>query len=102
VTRIDRGAVLAKLHARDVIAHYQITGKATGNEFRTRVCPGCGARRRDSVVINLDTGRWYDASGRCSGGLLALVAGLSGLGGTGDDEGLLDLANEIAMKRGNR
>lgn len=95
--RLDKDAVLAELRARDVVQHFQLQGRAVGDELRVGVCPACGPRaRKDTVAINLITGRWVDHAHSCSGDLLALVAGLGGLDIKRDFERVLELAASIA------
>jgi hypothetical protein len=95
--RLEKDAVLAELRAQDVIDRYQIQGRATGREFRTGICPSCGPRsRKDSVCINLDTGRWSCKAAGCSGDILDLVAGLNNLDAHRDFVRVLELAADIA------
>lgn len=95
--RLERDVVLASLQPRDVIDRFQLQGRVTGDELRTRLCPTCGPRgRADSVAINLTTGRWSDHAHGCSGDLLALVAALAGLDIKRDFERVLELAADIA------
>ena len=94
--RLERDAVLAALTAADVLARFGVAGTTRGHEFRTRLCPSCGQRARDSVVINLSTGRWHDKAHGCSGDVLALVAGLAALDVKRDFQRVLELAADIA------
>lgn len=94
--RLERDAVLAALTARDVLARFDIAGTTRGSEFRTKLCPACGPRSRDSVVINLDSGRWVDKAHGCHGDLLELVAQLGGLSCKTDFQRVLELAADIA------
>lgn len=98
--RLDRDTVLAELRARDVVDRYSIQGRVVGDEFRTTICPACGPRtRRDTVAVNLITGRWVDHAHGCSGDLLALVAGLAGLDVKRDFQKVLELGADIAGVR---
>lgn len=100
---IDRDAVVAALRPADVIARFALAGKRIGDEFRTRVCPTCGARSRaDAVAINMTTGRWRDHAHSCSGDLLGLVAGLLGCDVRRDFERVLQVAADIAGITGER
>lgn len=94
--RLERDAVLAALTARDVLARFGVAGTTRGAEFRTRLCPSCGPRSRDAVVINLDSGRWVDQAHGCHGDLLALVAQLGGLDCKRDFQRVLELAADVA------
>ena len=95
--RLDKEAVLAELRTQDVVAHFQLQGRTIGDELRVGICPACGPRtRKDSVAINLVTGRWVDHAHGCSGDLLALVAGFGGLDIKRDFERVLELAGSIA------
>lgn len=94
--KIDRDDVLAQLRIEDVLARFDVRGKRSGHELRTRTCPTCGPRSRDSVVINLTTGRWMDHAHGCAGDALALLAGLAGLNLSLQFREVLELAAEIA------
>jgi hypothetical protein len=77
--RLSKDEILSALRPSDVLQHFGIEGQRSGHQLRTRLCPACGPRNRDAVVIELATGRWYDHAHDCKGDLLALVAGYSGL-----------------------
>lgn len=95
--RLERDAVLAELRAGDVVTHFAIKSRTIGDEIRVGICPACGPRsRKDSVAINLVTGRWVDHAHGCAGDLLALVAGLCGLDVRRDFERVLEIAADIA------
>jgi len=93
---LDRDQVLAALRPGDVLAHFGVQGHRTGSQLRMRLCPSCGPRSRDAVVIDLDSGRWYDHAHQCHGDLLALVAGLAGLDVRRDFVQVLQRAAHIA------
>lgn len=96
VGRLDAAVVRASLRAPDVLAHFGITGRERGSEFRTRLCPVCGPRARDCVVVNLATGLWTDKAHGCGGDLIAFVAGCAGLDARRDFEAVLKVAAGIA------
>ncbi len=77
--RFDREVVMAHLRPIDVLTHFSIKGKTTGDTFRTRLCPACGIRSSDAVTMNLSSGAWNDHTHGCKGGLLDMIAGLLGL-----------------------
>ena len=95
--RLERDAVLAELRVQDVLDRYQITGRVRGEELRTGICPKCGPRsRKDTVAINLVTGKWCDHAHGCTGDVLDLVAGLNNLDAHRDFVQVLELAADIA------
>lgn len=94
--RIDRETVLDGLRVADVIAALGLQGRQHGAEFRTRQCPRCGTRSRDSVAINLATGLWHCHVGECGGDILDLVATLCGLDAHRDFPAVLARAAELA------
>ncbi len=94
--RVQREDVIHALRIDLVIGRYGIKGRRSGREFRTKLCPSCGLRSRDSVVINLDTGRWIDHAHGCSGDAFALIAGFEGLDAKTQFSKVLELAAEIA------
>jgi hypothetical protein len=93
--RIDRDEVLAVLSPAAVLDRFDVKGRRTGREFRTKQCPTCGPRSRESVTVNLETGRWQCHAHGCTGDLLALVAGLAGLDARRDFGRVLDIAADI-------
>ena len=93
--RIDRDDVLAALSPAAVLNRFGVKGRRTGREFRTKQCPNCGPRSRESVTVNLETGRWHCHAHGCGGDLLALVARLAGLDARRDFTHVLDIASDI-------
>jgi hypothetical protein len=94
--RIDPDDVRGSLRVADVIERYDVPGRRSGGEFRTKVCPACGPRARESVAINLTTGRWHDHAHGCSGDVFALLAALAGIDVRQDFRRVLELAADIA------
>lgn len=97
---LEKSKVLASLRVRDVIAALDIRGRSSGREFRMTVCPTCGPRSRDSVSINLATGRWRCFAHQCSGDLLAFLALHAGLRCSDQFAEVLALAQRIAGTSG--
>lgn len=96
-SRLDRDAVIASLRTSDVVGHFRLDGKRMGDELRFGVCPKCGPRtRKDAISINMQSGRWADHAHGCSGDLLSLIAGFSGLDPKRDFPRVLEIAASIA------
>lgn len=94
--RYDRDEVVAALNPLEVLQAYSIKVRRSGGELRTRHCPACGTRSRESVTVNLETGMWQDHAHGCSGDVLALLAGLAGLDARRDFARVLELAAQLA------
>lgn len=99
-TVLKKTNVLSHLCARDVIAALDIPGRSSGREFRMNVCPKCGPRSRDSVSINLATGRWRCFAHQCKGDLLTFLALHAGLRCSDQFAEVLALAQRIAGTSG--
>jgi hypothetical protein len=79
VDRIDSERVRSTLTPARMLDYNGIQYQRRGDELRTRQCPTCGQRTRDSVAINARTGAWSCHAHGCKGGIFALVAGYAGL-----------------------
>lgn len=94
--RVDRGEVLQALSPIAVLEYFAVKGRRSGARFRTKLCPTCGPRSRDSVSIDLATGMWRDHAHGCTGDLLSLLGGLAGVDPRQRFRELLELAASIA------
>lgn len=96
--RFDRDEIAghAQRVVRAVFAEQNETLHVVGDEARTRLCPMCGPRSRDAVVVNLVTGRWIDHAHGCSGDMFDIVASLAGLDARRDFVRVKELAAELA------
>jgi phage/plasmid primase-like uncharacterized protein len=94
--RLTRDAVALALTPHAVLRHFGLEMRPAGDELRGRLCPSCGKRARESVALNVNSGRWSCFAHGCCGDLFSFVAGLAGLDVRRDFGRVLEVAAEIA------
>lgn len=91
-----RGEAREGLTVDGVLAWFGIKARRHGAEYRTRECPACGPRSRDSVAVRAPGGPWMDHAHGCKGDLLSMVAGYASLDIKRDFVTVRELARTIA------
>jgi hypothetical protein len=95
--QFDVNEIRLALRPSVVLHANSVTFKRHGGQLRFAVCPTCGQRSRiDAVTANEATGLWHCHPGRCSGDVIAMVAGFAGLNVRAQFPQVLAMAAELA------
>ena len=94
--QLVKDEVLQQLAPQQLLRHYGVAFKVSGDQLRTRLCPVCGERSSDSVVMNRLDGRWHCKAHGHKGDVLKWIAALEKLSCRNDFAEVLARAHAIS------